>query len=197
MKIQLGICKCVFRTGVRGFHFHVCVAAASSSLSQRGTAMPSSPSARVHAEHTCKMCFSRPSVWNLILQSIHAAASDHPVVTFLFSSKTSHILTHLTDPVFWTTPRLRGSHWQFVSHTHWVLNYYTFVYGRWPEGSSLKLLQWLRSDYFLKLSLLGQLPQVMVSVFCWLLHWLLWSTLVFFSSCCVLGLCSPWGCFFI
>ena len=43
-------------------------------VSDRQT-VPSPPSALIHSEHTCKECFSRPSVWYIILQSIHAASS--------------------------------------------------------------------------------------------------------------------------
>lgn len=60
---------------MRGFHFHASVSAASSSLAQTGTTVPSPPSALIHSEHTCKECFSRPSIWYLVLQSTHAASS--------------------------------------------------------------------------------------------------------------------------
>lgn len=191
----------MFRTGVRGFHVRASVSATFSSLAQRGTAMPSPPSTRVHAEHTCKICSSRPSVWNLILQSIHAAASVCYRASSLDTSFLFQGFPHSDSPdwpVFLNnTETLRGWHCQFVSHTHWVSNYYTFVCGRWPEGSNLKLLQWLCSDYFLKLSLLGQLPQAMVSRFvdyyidyCGLLS-------VFFPLAVYLGYTSLWSCFFI
>lgn len=91
-------------------------------------------------------------------------AIEHPVLTASYFFQDFPYSDPPDCPIFLnSTERLRGSHCQFVSHTHWVSNYCTFMSGRWPESSNLKQPQWLSSDYFWKLSLIQQLPQAMVS----------------------------------
>lgn len=161
--------------------------------------MPSPLSARVHAEHTCQKAKSA-----FLDHHFGISSCNLSMLLFLYATEYPALATYFvfqdfpySGPPDWpiflnNTKKLTGSHCQFVSHTHWVSNYCTFMYGRWPEGSNLKLPQWLHSDYFLKLSLLWQLPQAMVSVLSSLIITL--TTVVyslgFFSSCCVLGLYS-------